>query len=140
MRLIEPEFEFMSAAKRPVDVVLAGRVRLQARAMPNGVGRVVAGDDVRRVVRQRLCAAVQVRREQDGVVSESGVDEEVLAENRVPQSLVDIEDVFFVARGVLHERRRGRLQKPIGFAVALPRVEAGQLVVVVQLIGNVQQS
>ena len=68
--LIEAELELVPAAERLVDVVLRGGVDLQPRTVANRVRGVVAGDDARGVVGQRLGIAVQIGGEQDRVVAE----------------------------------------------------------------------
>ncbi len=139
MGVVESELELVTAAERLIDVVLAGGIRLIAVAVPDRVGREVSVDDAGGVVGARLLiAAVLIGRKQDFVQAEASVEEEVLADDRVPQPLRQIEHVLFVAGGIGHGDRR-IVQQPVRLAVTLTRIEAGEPVVLIHLIGEVAQ-
>jgi hypothetical protein len=114
--VIEAEPDLVPAAERAIDVVLRGGVRLVAIAVADHLVRVVAVDDPGRVVGHRLLvAAVEEGREQDLVQPQAGVDEQVLAEDRVPQPLDDVEHVLFVD-GRVDDGDRGVVQQPVRLA------------------------
>ena len=139
VRVVEPELEFVTAADEFVQVVLAGGIGLVAVTPPLGAGDVVARADAGGRVQQRLVVAVQVGREEDLVETDPRIEEELLRHHRVQQHLVDVEDVVFVAGRLLHERV-GRGQEAIGLLVVLPRVQARQAVLVVDLVVHVDQA
>ena len=86
------------------------------------------------------CAVpIEIGREQNRVVAEARVHEQALRDDRVPQPLVDVEDVFFVARRVSATVIDGAVQETVRLVVPLPRIEAGELVLRVQLIREVDQ-
>src|SRR4029079_2466902 len=77
--------------------------------------------------------------EENLVQPQPGIEEEVLAEYRIPLALQQVEHVFFIARGVDDGDRRV-VQQPVRLAVALARVEAGESVVLINLPGEVSES
>ncbi len=105
--VVEAELELVPSAKRLIEVVLERRVGLIPVAEPFGVRREVPGPDARGRVEQRLIVAVLVGREEDLVQPEAGIHEHVGTEHGVPQQLVHVEHIVFIARGLLHEQVRG---------------------------------